>query len=376
MSVKGIRKEILNLQPYVPGKTIDEVQEEKGLDRVVKLGSNENPYGPFPVSLEAMKEELVHLNRYPDIRFERIKGLLAARYGLDPENVALSHGAEGMLQTMGKCFIEPGCEVLAPAATYNLYVEITRLMGGTLVTVPLNEHFQIDLKALQKKITPATRLVWLCNPNNPTGTVFDPAQLEDFLKALPETAWVVLDEAYAEFALPGELPDRARLIREGYNLIAIRTFSKAWGLAGVRMGYALARAEMVTVIDTVSEPFNANRVALAAGEAALTSGGPDFDRSLSRILESRNWLSDQLTALGCQVVPSQANFVFFRTSFDAADLANRLLDRGVIVRPCGWWGFDRAIRVSVGTEIDCAFFIDALTDILKNLLSEEGEKQS
>ncbi len=374
MSVKGIRKEILDLQPYVPGKTIEEVQDEKGLDHVVKLGSNENPYGPFGASLDAMQEELVHLNRYPDIRFERIKKLLADCYDLGPENVALSHGAEGMLQTMGKCFIEPGCEVLIPGATYNLYVEITRLMGGTLVTVPLDDDFRIDLKALQARISPATRLVWLCNPNNPTGTVFDPDQLEDFLKALPETAWVILDEAYAEFASPEELPDRTRLIREGYNLIAIRTFSKAWGLAGVRMGYALARPEMVTVIDTVSEPFNANRVALAGGEAALENAQDDFQRSLSRILKSRNWMSERLKGLGCRVITSKANFVFFETDLDADDLANRLLDRGVIVRPCGWWGFNRAIRVSVGTQEDCAFFVNALTEILKDRLSTEGEK--
>lgn len=373
MSVKGIRKEILNAQPYIPGKTIAEVREERSLSRVVKLGSNENPYGPFPASLRAMERELVNLNRYPDIRFERLKRLLADRFELEPECIALSHGAEGMLQTLGKCFINPGDEAILPQATYNLYTEITGLMGGTVVPVPLRPDHGVSLEDIAARVCPKTKLIWLANPNNPTGTVFDPDSLESLLKVLPETAWVILDEAYAEFAAPGDLPDRSELIRKGYNLIAIRTFSKAWGLAGARLGYAIARPEMITVIDTVSEPFNSNRIALAGGEAALTEGLDSFNRAVNSILQTREWMSRNLERLGCKVLPSKANFVFFESSLPADDLADRLLDHGVIVRSCSWWGFDHGIRVTVGTSDESAFFVEALEKILKSDTLTEGE---
>lgn len=376
MNVKGIRKEILNAQPYIPGKTITEIQEERGLSRVVKLGSNENPYGPFPASLRAMERELVNLNRYPDIRFERIKGLLADRYGLTPQSIALSHGAEGMLQTLGKCFINPGDEVILPQATYNLYTEITKLMGGILLPVPMREDFRINLEDVSDRVSPRTKLIWLANPNNPTGTLFNPDSLELLLKTLPETAWVVLDEAYAEFAAPGDLPDRSDLIRRGYNLISIRTFSKAWGLAGARLGYAIARPEMIKVIDTVSEPFNANRIALAGGEAVLTEGLDDFKSSCEAIVQTRDWITRELDRLGCRPIPSKANFVFFESSLVADDLAERLLAHGIIVRSCSWWGFDHGIRVTVGTPEESTLFVEALEKILKNTVLTEGEKRA
>ena len=365
MSLKGLREAVRTVQPYVAGKTIDEVRRELNLEEIIKLGSNENPYGPFPESLRAMKGELVNLNRYPDISFERIKALLGDLQGLPPECFSLSHGAEGMLQTMGKCFIDPGDEVILPAATYSLYLEITRLMGGVPRAVPLTDDFRVEPSALFEAIGPRTKLIWLANPNNPTGTICDARALEAFIEALPEGVWLVLDEAYAEFADPSLLPDRKRLILEGRNVISIRTFSKAWGLAGARLGYAMARPEVVTTIDTVSEPFNANRIALAGAKAALVEGRGSYERALRQILSDRGRLAAELERLGCSVVPSQTNFLFFETPFSASDLAEALLRKGIIVRPCHGWGFERALRVTVGTGEEIDQFIASFKEVMK-----------
>ncbi len=366
MKIPGLRKAVLGMEPYVPGKTIEEVRRDLGLEKIVKLGSNENPYGPFPNALEAMRRELANVNRYPDIAFEEIKGLISDRLGLKPENIAISHGAEGMLQAMVKCFLEPGDEVLLPSATYGLYREISKLMGATITPVPMRD-FAVDIDSMCRAATRKTRLVWLCNPNNPTGTMMKPGALEQLLEAMPETAWVVLDEAYAEFADPAALPDRAKLIREGANLVAVRTFSKAWGLAGVRLGYGAARPEMITAINTVSEPFNANRVGIAGGIATLTKDLPEAEKAVCSIITDRNRMERSLAEMGCTVVPSNTNFVFFETPYPCVKLSEKLLNRGVIVRSCDIWGYDRAVRVTVGTEMETDFFLETLGDTLKEL---------
>ena len=371
MTVKGLRPEVLSMETYVPGKTIEEVRRELGLERVVKLGSNENPYGPFPKALEAMMKELAEANRYPDIAFEEIKGLLAKLHGVTQKNIAISHGAEGMLQAMGKCFISPGDEVLIPSATYGLSREISRLMGAKVVNIPMN-GYSTDMKGIANAVTDRTKLVWICNPNNPTGTVIDPESLEKFFMALPEDAWVVLDEAYAEFASPEELPDRARLISEGKNLVSVRTFSKAYGLAGARLGYGMAREEVVTAIDTVSEPFNANRLGIAAGVAVLTRDREACERARALILTERERVSQHLQAMGMSVVPSRTNFIFFDTPFHAENLAEELLYRGVIVRPCGGWGYQGAIRVTVGTEEENDIFLAALKETVETMREKDS----
>ena len=365
MTVKGLRPEVLSMETYVPGKTVEEVRRELGLQKIVKLGSNENPYAPFPASLEAMRSEVGNANRYPDIAFEEIKELLAGIQGVGPENIAISHGAEGMLQAMGKCFIGPGDEVLLPSATYGLYKEISRLMGARIIEIPMDDRRSIDMEGLRGAVSGRTRLIWLCNPNNPTGTVFDPGSLGSILDIIPDCAWVVLDEAYAEFAPPEDLPDRSRLILEGKNLISVRTFSKAYGLAGARLGYGIAREEVITAIDTVSEPFNANRLGIAAGVAVLTKDREACESARLLIVSERERVSRQLGMMGLEVVPSRANFIFFETPRFADEVAGDLLRRGIIVRPCGGWGYERAIRVTVGTEEENNFFLEALEETLK-----------
>lgn len=359
MTIKGLRCAIERVSPYVPGKTVEEVRRELGLAKVIKLGSNENPYGPFPSVIEAMTRELANLNQYPDVNFKEIKELIGQLHGVPVTRVALSHGAEGMLQTMGKCFIEEGDEAIVPAATYGLYREISVLMGGKVVEAPM-DGYHIDLNAVISALTPATKLIWLANPNNPTGTVFPLDDLEKLLDAVPEKTWVILDEAYAEYAQPERLPDRVRLIEEGRQLVAVRTFSKAYGLAGARLGYAIASPEMISVIDTVSEPFNANRIGIAGAVSVLTDGQDEYREALARVRADKKRLETILRESGWEVVPSNGNFVFFQTPHDAGRLAEELLYQGFIVRPCGLWGYGNHLRVSIGRTDQVDQFITAL----------------
>jgi histidinol-phosphate aminotransferase len=364
MTIKGVRRAVKGLKPYVPGKTIEEVRRELGLESIIKLGSNENAYAPFPAALKAMARELENSNRYPDIAFEEIKGLIAGLHGVEPENIAISHGAEGMLQAVVKSFLEEGDEVVIPEATYNLYRELSKLMGAAIVNVPMKGR-SIDLEAVKAAVREKTKLVWLCNPNNPTGTFFTHDELVELMDGLPEHTWVILDEAYAEFAPQGKLPDRGKLIKEGHNILSVRTFSKAYGLAGLRLGYGMARPEMITVIDTVSEPFNANRIGIAAGVAVLTEDREDCRRALGKIIKDRERMERKLRELGCDVTPSAANFVFFETPADCVTLADLMLQKGVIVRSCDIWGYDRGIRVTVGTSEEVDLFLETLRDALR-----------
>ncbi len=370
MSLEGLRKAVLEVRPYVPGKSIEEVMAERGLQDVIKLGSNENPYGPFTNARKVMKEEVDRINTYPDVSFYHLKERLSGIHGVKSENICISHGAEGMLQTLGKAFIDPGDEVIIPSATYNLYHEISRVMGASIISVPMKDDYYIDLEAVAEKAGPRTKLLWLSNPNNPTGTVFDKRSFEKLMKSLPSQAWVVLDEAYAEFATQNLLPDLAPFIEGGANVISIRTFSKAYGLAGGRLGYAMCREEMATVIDTVTEPFNANRIAVAGALATLELDRKEYTEALEKIKKDRHWLTDHFKELGLVPVESHTNFVFVETPLSAVRLSEKLLDLGIIVRPCNNWGFSGAIRVTVGLEQQNQRLIKGISDILKACAEE------
>ncbi len=366
MKLAGIRPDIKDVHPYVAGKTIEEVKREYRLDRIVKLGSNENPWGPYPAAVEAMRQEVTRLHTYPDNSFVEIKQRIAALYGLDAQWVAVSHGAGGMLETLAKSFIEPGSHVLIPEYTYGLYREISRLMGGEVERVPMSADMRIDIQALKKRLRPNTRVIWLCNPNNPTGTVVSTELLEELLDGLPEGCWLVLDEAYAEFADEGCLPDRVELIRRELPIVSVRTFSKAYGLAGARLGYALAHPDMIHVIDTVAEPFNANRIGLAGAKATLECELEAVTETIDTIRRERERLQQELFDRGFSVYPSQANFILFDTGRDAAGLADRMLRCGVIVRSAAGWGLPTHIRVTVGKPEENTIFLETLDAVMRN----------
>jgi histidinol-phosphate aminotransferase len=365
VALEGLRQTIQNVQPYVAGLTTEEVQRRFGLERVLKLGSNENNYAPFPSVIKAMQEELPRVHMYPDLAFKELKESLGVLYGLQPENIALSHGAEGALQTLGKMYLDPGDEVVIPRVTYGLYREISRVMGAEIVSVPPERDFGISLEALKRALTPKTKLLWLANPNNPTGTVLDPRIFEELFRILPKKTLVVLDEAYGEFADPEKLPPTATYIREGYPIVGVRTFSKAYGLAGVRLGYLLGDPQVVAAFDVVSEPFNANRVALAGARAVLREGRPEMEEARQHILEDRGRMEKELAALGCEVFPSQTNFVFCSIPWSGDLFSQHLLRRGVIVRSCGVWGLQNMLRVTVGTGEEVTRFLQIFRELFQ-----------
>lgn len=368
MSLPGVRKAVSTVHPYVGGKTVEEVRRELGLDRVVKLGSNENPYGPYPGAMAAMRDALGRINSYPEATFVELKGVIAEVYGLQARNIAIAHGAGGMLETLARTFLEGGDEVVVPRQTYGLYREISRLMGAEVKEFDLDEAFSIDVDRALSLIGEKTKLFWLCNPNNPTGTLFDTSRFNEILDAMPATGWVVLDEAYAEFAAPSLLPDGLGAMAEGRRVIMVRTFSKAYGLAGARLGYAIAAPDMIRIIDTVAEPFNANRVGIEGARATLEEDAEPYTDGLEAILTERGRLERKIAELDCEVVPTQTNFLFFalprNLGVDAASMAQALLERGVIVRPAGGWGFPRHLRVTVGTPEENDFFLEQFKEAL------------
>jgi len=368
LALNGIPKAIMQVKPYVPGKTIEEVQRELGLEEVIKLGSNENPYGPFDCSIKAMQEELVNLNLYPDASFVEIKQLIGDYIGVPRDYVAVSHGAEGMLETLVRCFVEVGDQVIIPSVTYGLYSEISRVMGAEIKYVPLKSH-TIDLSLISGAVNSKTKLIWLCNPNNPTGTIFTDDDFKQFMQSLPDRVWVVVDEAYAEFVETPEYANSVQAVLEGKQVVVVRTFSKAFGLAGARLGYALAAPEMISIIDKVSEPFNANRIGLA-GAKAILSDRRDFERFRKQIISDRSDVAAKLKEMGLEVITSNANFIFFQTPWDGRLLAQNFLRLGIIVRPTADWGLPNGIRVTVGRPEENEKFIKALRKTIETMEKE------
>ena len=365
--IKGIRKEAYNCEAYVSGKSMDDVMEEYGLTHIIKLGSNENSYGPYENALKAMTSEISKLNIYPEKNFIKLKKLLGEKYGLNSSYIGIGHGAGGVLETIARTFLESGDEVLIPQQSYRLYREISKIMGANVKEISLNENYEIDPDDYTAAITEKTKLIWLCNPNNPTGSVANLEKLDRLIRCLPEKTWVVLDEAYAEFAPDKLLPDSVSYIKDHKNVLCVHTFSKYYGLAGARIGYLIADPEVITMYDTVSEPFNANRIGLAGAVTTLENDNENTKKYGQKMIADREFLNSELQKLGCHIFPSYANFVFFSTPYSAAEIGDLLLRCGVIVRPCSGWGYDHHIRVSIGTTKQNQIFLNEFAQVLQKL---------
>jgi histidinol-phosphate aminotransferase len=355
---------IASLTPYVPGKPIEEVEREYGVTGVAKLASNENPLGPSPRAVEAAREALVKVNLYPDGSAFQLKHAIAARFGVAPGEVLVGNGSNELIELLVRTFVQDGEEVLASAQSFIAYKLAASAQGRTLMEAPMKARFHYDLDALKKLLSRKTKLVFLANPDNPTGTCFPERDLLPLLDVAPKDTIVVLDEAYVEFVDTPGYQDALALRRKYPNLVVLRTFSKIYGLAGLRLGYGLARPELVEYVDRVRAPFNVNHVAQAAGVAAL-GDLEHVERSRALVLEERPYLAAGLAELGATVVPSQGNFVL-------ADLPGRpgkalfedLLREGVVVRPLGGYGFPTAQRITVGLRRENEKCLGALRKVL------------
>jgi histidinol-phosphate aminotransferase len=350
------------LVPYVPGKPIDEVERELGIANSVKLASNENPLGPSPRALEAARAALADLHRYPDGGGHRLRLALAKHWAVAPDQVVLGNGSNELLELAGRCFLLPDDEVVYAAQSFVVYEMVAQVTGARKVVVPLTE-FRHDLQAMRDAVTPRTKLIFLGNPNNPTGTCVAPGELERFLERLPDQVIAVVDEAYYEFMPPDLRPDTLRLARAGRLVLALRTFSKLYGLAGLRIGYGLGPEPLVALLNKAREPFNTNSIAQAAAAAALEDA-PHAAATLAVTEAGRKELTEQLQALGLAVVPSVANFVLVNVGRPGPRVAEALLRRGVIVRPVAGYGLPTHLRISVGTAEENARCLAALRTVL------------
>ncbi|MBS7623353.1 histidinol-phosphate transaminase [Candidatus Bathyarchaeota archaeon] len=357
-----IRKELRDLEVYVPGKPIEELQREMGLRKVVKLASNENAFGPSPKALEALKSAIYNVHRYPDDGCFSLREKLSERLNVKGENLIFGNGSDELIILAMRAFLERGEGVILAEPTYLLYRIAAKAAGLKVETVPLKD-MRYDLETMASRISEDTRLILVSNPNNPTGTYVTRGEVESFIEEVPNDVLLFFDEAYYEFALGGEYPNTIEYLGRG-NIITSRTFAKIYGLAGLRIGYAVADREVADVINRIREPFNVNLLGQAAALAALDDEEyADFVRRETD--KGKKYLYEEFSRLGLAYVPSATNFVLVRIGPRAGEVYQRLLREGIIVRQMDAWKLNDYIRVTVGREEENRFFIERLETILR-----------
>ena len=354
-----------SIKPYVPGKPIGEVERELGIHDVIKLASNENPLGVSPKALAAMRGALETANIYPDGASYDLRTAIAQRFNFSLDEVAVGNGADDLILELSMAYLDDGDEVIASRSSFPIYDIYTSAMRAKMVKVALGPGYRLDLEAMALAINERTRIIYVCNPNNPTGTIVTASELARFLKKVPDCALVVLDEAYAEMVDSPEFPDGLSYVREGRrNVLVLRTFSKVYGLAGIRLGYGFAHRETLAPLFRVKPAFTVNSVAQAAGIAAL--GDEEFVRfTVSENRKGREFLYGEFRRLGFEFAESHTNFVLVRIGPEAGVVQQRLLREGVIVRPCAAYDLPECLRVSIGTPPQNERFVAALENVLR-----------
>jgi histidinol-phosphate aminotransferase len=353
---------VQQLIPYKAGKPIEELERELGLTDIIKLASNENPLGPSKKALAAIQAILPELALYPDGSGFHLKQALAEKYALDASQITLGNGSNEILELVARAFLTPALEVVFSQHAFAVYPLVTQAAGATAIVVPA-VNYGHDLAAMRQAITDNTRLVFIANPNNPTGTLLAQADLERFIGTLPDTVVCVLDEAYFEFVQANTAINSIDWLQKFPNLIITRTFSKAYGLAGLRVGYSLSSPEIADILNRVRQPFNNNSVALAAAEAAL-SDDEHLCNTLSNNTRGMQQLTDGFKQLGLSWIPSAGNFVAVDVQREGLPLYDALLRKGVIVRPVANYDMPTFLRISIGTATENALFLQALADVL------------
>jgi len=351
---------IREIDPYKPGKPIEEVERELKI-HAVKLASNENPLGPSPLGVAAAQKALAESHRYPDGGGYYLREKLAHRLGVPMDNLLLGFGSSDLIDLCARLLLSENVQGMTAEGSFPLFSIAMRATGARLMRVPLKDY-TFDLPAMARAVTPRTRLIILANPNNPTGTMFTAAAFEKFLDALPGHVVVVLDEAYFDYVQRDDYSRSIDLVKEGRKLVVLRTFSKVYGLAGIRMGYGIGPAALLTEINKFRLPFNTSGVAQAAALAALDDA-EHVRRSIESNRAGMKQLETGLAALGVKYVPSFANFMLIELGGGALRISDELLKLGVIVRPMAWMGFPNAIRVTVGTPEENEKFLAGLAQV-------------
>lgn len=361
--ISRVPKHVLDLVPYPPGKPIEEVEREYGISGSIKLASNECPIGPSPKALHAVSGALETLNIYPDGSGYYLKEKLSKKLSVNPENLILGNGSNEIIELIARAFIERGDEAVMGDPAFIVYQIITKAVGGNPVPVPLLD-FVHDLPAMAAAVNDKTKVIFVANPNNPTGTIVQKTDLESFLKSVPHDVLIIMDEAYHEYSEESHNYQSSHVYLDDYpNLVVLRTFSKAYGLAGLRVGFGIASKEIIDILERVRQPFNINSLALAGAEAALDDVS-HLEKGLKINRGGMHYLYSELDNLGLSYVKSYANFVLFDSGMDGSLLCERLLKKGVIARPMAGYGLKTHIRITVGLPEENERFVEALKECI------------
>ena len=357
-----VRKGISDLRPYIPGKPIEDVKRELGLGEVVKLASNETSIGPSPLAIEAIKNEIENINRYPEATSRLLREKLSHKLKIDKEMIIVGNGADDVIDLIGMAFINEGDEIITGETTFPAYSIAAKIMGGELTSVKL-QNFRFDLEEIAQRINEKTKIIFLCNPNNPTGTIVSKEAVDRFMKQIPDDIIVVFDEAYYDYVENKNYTSGLSYILEGKNIIVIRTFSKIAGIAGVRVGYGIAKPELIGYLRRVVNPFTTNRLAQVAALASLDDE-EHRRKVLSSNQEGKKYLYDELRKLGLFYVPTETNFIFIDVKKDSEAIFEKLLKKGVIIRPGKIYGCPNFIRVTIGNAYENKRFIQAIKEVM------------
>lgn len=365
MKIK-VAPHIENIVPYPPGKPLEELEREYGITGSIKLASNENAWGPSPKAVAAIRDALVNLHRYPDGSCHYLIQALSEKLGVDPENIVIGNGSNEIIGLLVDAFLAPGEEVITGQPTFLMYEKFVQIQGGVLTVVPLKD-MRHDLEGILAAVSDKTRLIFLDIPNNPCATIINRTKFEDFLDRLPERVIVVIDEAYVDFVTPEKRLDSLAYIRQGEKpVVALRTFSKAYGLSGLRLGYGIMPQDLAGYLHRVRQPFNVNSLAQIGGLAALEDD-EYYQKTLERTKAGREWLMAEVEKLGCRPMESHTNFFLIDVRGNGKKLYEHMLHKGVIVRPMAAYGFPNYIRITVGRDDENQRFIKALGESLKEL---------
>ena len=356
------KKNLFSIQPYIPGKPIEEVKRELGLKEVIKLASNENPYGPSPEVLRALKREIPNLNRYPDGGCFHLRKALARRLNVDSKRIIFGNGSDEIICLAVRALVRPRDEVIVAQPSFLIYTLASRVEGAQVRTVPL-KGFYYDLKKMAALVNSRTKIIFIGNPDNPAGTYVTESQVREFLKLVPPRVLVFFDEAYFEYVQSADYPDTLALQKKYSNVLTTRTFSKMYALAGLRVGYGIGHPEVIDALNRLREPFNVNSLAQAAAVACLKDMG-FYRRTAKLFTEEREYLFQSLRQMRLAFVPSVTNFILIKVAGDSSRVAGRLLRQGVIVRDMKSWGLKKYIRVTIGTHAENQKFIQELGEIL------------
>jgi len=360
-----VRKGILDLKPYIPGKPIEEVKWELGLKEVVKLASNETSIGPSPLALEAIKKEIENINLYPEGSSRLLREKIAHKLNIDKEMIIVGNGADNIIDLVGMAFINEGDEVITGEITFPAYETIIKIMGGKLISVKLKD-FSFDLEKIAQRISEKTKIIFLCNPNNPTGTIVNKEAVDKFMKQIPEDIIVVFDEAYYDYVEDKNYPYSLSYVLERKNVIIIRTFSKIAGIAGIRVSYDIAKPELIDYLRCVVSPFPTNRLAQVAALASLDDE-EHYRKVLKTNKKGERYLYRELNKLRFFYVPTETNFIFLDLKEDSEIVFEKLLEKEVIIRPGKIYGCLNFIRITIGTAYENEKFIQALKEVLDSL---------